>query len=39
VSEQPTRFPDVAEEPDVLVEPDLDPNEVDLSDLTDAEEE
>ena len=35
----PNDFPDVGDQTETLVNPDLDPNEVDLSDLTDAEEE
>jgi hypothetical protein len=39
MSQQPSKFPDVGEQTEVLVEPDVDANEVDLSDLTDADEE
>ena len=39
MTQQPTRFPDVGGQTEVLVESDLDPNEVDLSDLTAADEE
>ena len=39
MTQQPARFPDVGDQTEVLVEPDVDPNGVDLSDLTDADEE